>query len=160
MASAGFRRWHKELQIQRTSDGVRIALQVTSRCEDRKHDDDGRHGGSAHQTKNAAQAESAEAAPPCAMVISGWRRDRATALPRSYNLAMQAGCPTDSSSWALAVPPGPEEWRKSLAGMMKKSIAQDDHIDQTGLALAYRHKGDYLNACESVTPRSRQNLLA
>jgi Glucose-6-phosphate dehydrogenase, NAD binding domain len=86
------------------------------------------------KAKNAAQAESAEAAPPCAMVIFGAGGDLTKRLlvPALYNLANAKRL---SNGFQLVgvgrTAQTVEEWRKSLADMMKESIAQDDHIDQT-----------------------------
>jgi glucose-6-phosphate 1-dehydrogenase len=86
------------------------------------------------KAKNAAQAESAEAAPPCAMVIFGAGGDLTKRLlvPALYNLANAKRL---SNGFQLVgvgrTAQTVEEWRKSLTDMMKESIAQDDHIDQT-----------------------------
>jgi Glucose-6-phosphate dehydrogenase, NAD binding domain len=83
------------------------------------------------KAKNAAQAESAEAAPPCAMVIFGAGGDLTKRLlvPALYNLANAKRL---SNGFQLVgvgrTAQTVEEWRKSLADMMKESIAQDDHI--------------------------------
>jgi glucose-6-phosphate 1-dehydrogenase len=89
--------------------------------------------------KSGTQADSAVVAPPCAMVIFGAAGDLTKRLivPALYNLVVAKRLSggfrlvgVDHNARTV------EEWRQSLADMMKEFVAHDgefqtDHIDQT-----------------------------
>src|SRR4030095_15000309 len=91
------------------------------------------------KARSAARAESAMAAPPCAMVIFGAAGDltKRLVVPALYNLV---GAKCLSEGFQLVgvdlAAKTTEEWRQSLIDMMNESIAQGgefhaDQVDQT-----------------------------